>query len=100
MTGTSKYHYRYVKIVGQNLQLMVNLQLYSGLPFLKKQETSFCLHFQRSGAFLPDLQALRRKAKAKESAALEPTLAKPSTPLLTGRELGKKNRKDCQMVKN
>lgn len=40
-------------------------------------------------AFVPDLQARRRKAKANESAALEPTLAKPSTPLLTGRELGK-----------
>ena len=32
----------------------------------------------------PDLQALRRKAKAKERAALEPTLARPSTPLLAG----------------
>lgn len=35
----------------------------------------------------PDLQALRRKAKAKESAALDPTRAKPSTPLLTCRAL-------------
>lgn len=59
----------------------------------KNQETSFCLHYQHSGAFLPDLQALRRKAKAKESAALEPTLAKPSTPLLTGRELGEKQKR-------
>lgn len=75
---------------------MVNLQLYSGLPFLKKQETSF---LSALSTFLPDLQALRRKAKAKESAALEPTLAKPSTPLLTGRELGEKTEKIARWLK-
>lgn len=78
---------------------MVNLQLYSGLPSLKKQETSFRLHYQHSGAFLPDLQALRRNAKAKESATLEPTLANPSTPLLTGRELGGKTEKIARWLK-
>lgn len=65
---------------------------------------NFCLHYQHSEAFLPDLQALRRNAKANESAALEPTLAKPSTPLLTGRELGKNTEKIvryrlCRIIK-
>lgn len=50
------------------------------------------LHCQYLRLFLPDLQARRRKAKANERAALEPTLAKPSTPLLAGRGL-KKHRK-------
>ena len=47
------------------------------------------LHCQYLRLFLPDLQARRRKAKANERAALEPTLAKPSTPLLAGRGLKK-----------
>lgn len=45
-----------------------------------------------AGNGLPDLQARRRKAKAKERAALDPTLAKPSTPLLTGRALRKQTK--------
>lgn len=36
---------------------------------------------------IPERQALRKKAKAKESAARDPTLASPSTPLPVGREL-------------
>lgn len=36
---------------------------------------------------IPERQALRRNAKAKERAALDPTLARPSTPLPAGREL-------------
>lgn len=59
----------------------------------KRGKTSlYCI----PGYFLPDLQARRRKAKAKERAALEPTLARPSTPLLAGRglKLQKKKKKN------
>lgn len=38
---------------------------------------------------LPDLQALRRKANANESAARDPTRASPSTPLPAGLGLNK-----------
>lgn len=38
-------------------------------------------------AHLPDRQALRRNAKAKDRAARDPTRARPSTPLPGGREL-------------
>lgn len=53
-------------------------------PIITGTEGQKNLHYQH---FLPDLHARRRKAKAKERAALEPTLAKPSTPLLAGRGL-------------
>lgn len=36
---------------------------------------------------IPERQALRKKAKANESAARDPTLASPSTPLPGGRAL-------------
>lgn len=36
---------------------------------------------------IPDRQALRKNAKAKERAARDPTLASPSTPFPVGREL-------------
>lgn len=38
-------------------------------------------------AHIPERQALRKKAKAKESAARDPTRARPSTPLPVGRAL-------------
>lgn len=38
-------------------------------------------------AHTPERQALRKNAKAKERAARDPTLARPSTPLPVGREL-------------
>lgn len=84
----------------------VYLWLYLLTRSQNQQETSFCLHDHYSGAFLPDLHALRRKAKANDSAALEPTLAKPSTPLLTGRELREKKKTEfakycqCRMIAN
>ena len=55
---------------------------------VRKEPTSPDVAGNRTrGAHVPDRQALRKNAKAKERAARDPTLARPSTPLPVGREL-------------
>ena len=60
-----------------------------GMCWQKSAKNPHLLMWQKRehAGHIPERQALRRNAKAKERAALDPTLARPSTPLPAGREL-------------